>query len=105
MDAEPSPTNFLFCASFCSAICGLRSRSTRLFSWPGAGTQHKAAINNTQTANHVRTTRGCRNAYSLVKQIPPLLAGVPMGAATRRVVIVLDASAADNACMAEHIYK
>ena len=28
-----------------------------------------------------------------------------MGAATRRVVIVLDASAADNACMAEHIYK
>jgi len=28
-----------------------------------------------------------------------------MGAATQRVVIVLDASAADNACMAEHIYK
>ena len=28
-----------------------------------------------------------------------------MGAGTRRVVIVLDASAADNARMAEHIYK
>src|SRR5258705_7027283 len=103
-DTEPSPTNFLFCASFCNVMSGLRSRSTSFFSWSWACTQHKAAVKNIQIANDVRTLRGCGNECWFVKQNPisdwrPHVAGI------ERVFIVLAGTAADNGRMDEHVYK
>src|SRR5262245_945982 len=104
MAAEPSPINFLCCASFCSAMSGLRRRSTSFFSWSWACTQHKPAVSNTQTAKDVRTPGGCRNECWFVKQIP-LKRLWSCRARKPRVFVVLVSSPTDNARMAEHVYK
>src|SRR6516164_8579250 len=104
MDAEPSPANFLFCASFCSVMSVLSSRSTSFFSWSCACTQHEAAVNNVQAANNVRTPRGCPSECWFVKQIPLKRVGTVIRQEPTRVFIVLGGSATDNARMAEHVY-
>ena len=85
-------------------MSGLRSRSTSFFSWSWACPQHKAAVNNAQTGNDVRTPRGCRNESWFVKQNP--CKGL---ARSRRrdetVFIVFAPAVAENARMADHVYK